>query len=192
MIYETDYSLFLKEDVEFRDMLLKLSKNINTALCRGGYEKLHNDYSLKPYTFSNLFPITFDFYRKNKVYKFCFRTLNPEISFVLEDNFKNNRLFDVVSKKTVYKPYIIYLIDELVFYAIGNKEGIESLLGEVNSLGGKRKFGHGLVENIRVEEVSDCKIFRRVPYKTQGIPGRIKPPYWANNDWNLYKEEYII
>ena len=32
MIYEIEYTIFLKDDVEFRDMLLKLSKKMNSLL----------------------------------------------------------------------------------------------------------------------------------------------------------------
>ena len=93
--------------------------------------------------------------------------------------------------KSLNKPYVVYLVDELVFYAIGNKDEVEELLKEIDSLGGKRKLGYGLIKEVAVEEVDECKIFRRVPYETQGIPGRIEPPYWLSREWNLYKEEYM-
>jgi hypothetical protein len=93
--------------------------------------------------------------------------------------------------KSLNKPYLVYLIDELVFYAIGNKKEVEELLSIVDCIGGKRKLGYGRVLDVKVEEVKDCKVYRRIPNKTKGIPGRVNPPYFLNSGWVLYEEGEI-
>jgi len=92
--------------------------------------------------------------------------------------------------KALNKPYVVYLVDEVNFYAIGNKKEVEDLLTEIDNLGGKRKLGYGFVRDVKVKEVEDCKIFRRIPNRMKGYPGRVNPPYWLHSDWCLYEEKY--
>ena len=95
--------------------------------------------------------------------------------------------------KAYQMPLISYLIDEMWWYVVGEKERIEYLLSRISYLGKKRAQGQGLVMKWKVEEIpedwseiKDDRWTRAVPCKfLEDIrPGMnftyrsYRPPYW--------------
>ena len=103
-IYEVKITLFLKTDIEYKNIHEKLASNVNKALFEDDKLKnIHMDKQYKPYVIGNLYP--FDpkskIYKSNQIYILTIRSVDKEFLSLLTRclKFSNKLDFNVIASE---------------------------------------------------------------------------------------------
>lgn len=97
--------------------------------------------------------------------------------------------------KAYQMPLVSYIVDDMIWYVVGEKERIEYLLNKIPFIGKKRAQGQGLVLEWEVKEIAEdwsemrggkwtrsipAPLFADVPLKPgiQYVYRSYRPPYW--------------
>lgn len=132
--------------------------------------------------------------RKDIVYK---RFTDKEIRHLTEKQQKGR----IRTNSGYYKDKIIrlplVLTDKITWYANGDKQEIQRLLGHITHIGKKTSIGGGYIKNIKINETAEDYSFNKnnklisiIPTKYYNQPPKngdefksrtYKPPYWDNS-----------